>query len=44
VSICWGAFRHLFVSGQEVVDLINDVAGEFVFETLAFERLRVLKR
>jgi len=27
----WGAFRHLFVSGQQVVDLINDAAGDFVY-------------
>ena len=26
----WGAFRHLFVSSQEVVDVLNDAAGGFV--------------
>jgi len=26
----WGAFRHLFVSGQDVVDVLNDAAGDFV--------------
>lgn len=25
----WGVFRHLYVSGQEIVDLINDAGGDF---------------
>jgi hypothetical protein len=25
----WGVFRHLYVSGQDVVDLINDAGGDF---------------
>jgi len=25
----WGVFRHLYVAGQEVVELINDAGGDF---------------
>ena len=25
----WGVFRHLYVSGQDIVDLINDAGGDF---------------
>ena len=26
----WGVFRHLFVSTQETVDLLNDAGGDFI--------------
>ena len=26
----WGVFRHLYVSGQDVVDLLNDAGGDFI--------------
>jgi hypothetical protein len=25
----WGVFRHLYVSGRDIADLINDAGGDF---------------